>query len=111
MIFPGDKLQVIGNDEQLATFGKAIEGQLFEEDYNLEKREMKLRRMVINGSSEFLDKTLQESGIRHVYNCMVIGLEEGMENLSTVHPSYRFQKGDILWVVGEQDDLNRLLSR
>ena len=110
VIFPGDKLQVIGNDEQLAIFGKAIESQLFEEDYDLEKREMKLRRMVINGSSEFLNKNLAESGIRHIFNCMVVGLEEGKENLSVVKPSYRFQKGDILWVVGEQDDLDRLVK-
>ena len=70
---------------------------------------MKLRRMVIDGGSEFLGKTLEESGIRHIYNCMVVGLEEGMENLSTIHGDYRFEKGDIIWVVGENDDLDRLV--
>ena len=110
VIFPGDRLQVIGNDDQLAAFGKALASELYAEDYELEKREMKLRRMVINGSSEFLGKTLVESGIRHIYNCMVVGLEEGKENLSQVKPSYRFEKGDIIWVVGENDDLERLIK-
>lgn len=110
VIFPGDKLQVIGNDDQLAAFGKALASELYAEDYELEKREMKLRRMVINGSSEFLGKTMGESGIRHIYNCMVVGLEEGKENLSQVKPSYRFEKGDIIWVVGENDDLDRLIK-
>ena len=110
VIFPGDKLQVIGNDDQLAAFGKALASELYAEDYELEKREMKLRRMVINGSSEFLGKTMGESGIRHIYNCMVVGLEEGQENLSQVKPSYRFEKGDIIWVVGENDDLDRLIK-
>ena len=109
VIFPGDRLQVIGSDNQLAAFGKALASQVYEEDYDLEKREMKLRRMVIGGDSEFLGKTLMESALRHRYNCMVVGIEEGMENLSLVSPSYRFQKGDILWVVGEEDDLNRLI--
>ena len=110
VIFPGDRMQVIGSDEQLSTFGKAIEENVFEEDLELEKREMKLQRMVVTGSCPFLGKTLQESGIRHKYNCMVVGLEEGKENLSIVKASYRFEKGDILWVVGESDSLKQLMG-
>ncbi|MBR7054848.1 MAG: cation:proton antiporter [Prevotella sp.] len=110
VIFPTDKLQVIGSDEQLATFGKALEQELFAEDYDLEKREMKLKRMVISGASQFLGKTLEQSRIRQDYNCMVVGLEEGKENLSTVHAAYKFEKGDIIWVVGEEEDLERLVA-
>ena len=110
VIFPGDRLQVIGSDDQLATFGKALEHDVYEEDYELEKREMKLRRMVVTGTSPFLGKTLQESGIRHRYNCMVVGLEEGKENLSIVTASYLFEKGDILWVVGEEENLKQLIG-
>ena len=110
VIYPGDVLQVIGNDTQLASFSKAIESEVYEEDYELEKREMKLRRMVIDGNSKFVGLTLEQSGIRHVYNCMVVGLEEGKENLSQVKPSYCFEKGDILWVVGEETDLDRLMN-
>ena len=107
-IYPGDILQVIGSDDQLIVFKHALEEALFEEDYELEKREMKLRSLVISGSSPFIGLTLQESGIRDQYNCMVVGIEEGKENLSSVAPTYRFQKGDIIWVVGEIDDLNKL---
>ena len=110
VIFPGDRLQVIGNDDQLAAFSSAMLSERYEDDYELEKREMKLRRMIISGSSPFVGKTMAECGIRHVYNCMVVGLEEGMENLSQVSPSYRFEKGDIIWVVGEVDDLKRLIG-
>ena len=110
VISPGDRLQVIGNDDQLAAFSRAMLSERYEDDYELEKREMKLRRMVISGSSPFVGKTMAECGIRHVYNCMVVGLEEGMENLSQVSPSYRFEKGDIIWVVGEVDDLKRLIG-
>ena len=110
VIFPGDRLQIIGNDSQLAAFHHALDENRVEEDYDLEKREMKLRRMIITGSSKFLGKTMEESSIRHQYNCMVVGLEEGKENLTLVSPAYRFEKGDIVWVVGEEDDLNRLVE-
>ena len=108
-IFPADQLQVIGSDDQLAAFRRAIEGDIWPDDYELEKREMKLRSMIISGNSPFVGLTLQESGIREQYNCMVIGIEEGKENLSVVKPSRRFQKGDIIWVVGEQESLNSLI--
>ena len=41
---------------------------------------------------------------------MVVGLEEGKENLSQVSPKRRFQEGDIIWVVGEEEALQALLT-
>ena len=110
VVFPGDRIQVIGSDDQLAAFGKAVNGELIAEDPNIEKREMRLHQMVLDGRSPFVGKTLSESGIRDRYNCMVVGIEEGRENLSLVDPSRRFEKGDIIWVVGEEDDVNALLA-
>ena len=66
---------------------------------------MKLRQLIIGQGSPFVGKTLEESGLRQFYNCMVVGLEEGRENLSPFKPTRRFEEGDIIWVVGEQDDL------
>ena len=110
IIFPGDHLQVIGSDEQLNAFRRAIETERLEEDLEVEKREMKLRQLVLGADSPFVGKTLEESGIRSRYSCMVVGLEEGKENLSAVNPKRRFQEGDIIWIVGEQDSLEELLK-
>ena len=110
IIFPGDKLQVIGSDEQLAKLGQAINEEVLGEDPNLEHREMKLRQLIIGHESPFVGKTLEESGIRDTYSCMVVGLEEGKENLSPFNPKRRFQEGDIIWIVGEEDNLKTLLQ-
>ena len=109
IIFPGDKLQVIGSDDQLSKFGQAINEQVIGEDPNLEHREMKLRQLIIGSDSPFIGKTLEESGIRDIYSCMVVGLEEGKKNLSPFSPKRRFQEGDIIWIVGEIDALQQLL--
>ena len=109
IIFPGDKLQAIGSDDQLTKFRNAIEKELLHEDYEPEKREMKLRQFVIVHDSPFIGKTLEESGIRSHYSCMVVGMEEGKENLSPVGPKRRFEEGDILWIVGEQESLDALM--
>ena len=109
LIFPGDKLQAIGSDDQLTKFRNAIENDVLREDYELEKREMKLRQFIITQDSPFIGKTLEESGIRSRYSCMVVGMEEGKENLSPVGPKRRFEEGDILWIVGEQEALDVLM--
>lgn len=111
VIFPGDKLQVIGNDDQLQKFATALSTDLIPEDLEIEKREMKLRQLIVSGKSEFCGKSLLESGIRDKYNCMVVGLEEGQENLTKIAPTRTFEKGDILWIVGEESDLQKIMER
>jgi len=110
IIFPGDKLQVIGSDDQIDMFRHAIETEIIGEDPILENRQMKLRQLIIGSDSPFIGKTLIESGIRNIYSCMVVGLEEGKENLSPFKPNRRFQEGDIIWIVGEEESLQALFN-
>ena len=110
IIFPGDHLQVIGSDDQLSKLGNALKTEVLGEEENVEDREMKLRQLIISTDSPFIGKTLEESGIRSRYSCMVVGLEEGKENLSVISPKRKFEEGDIIWVVGEKESLRSLLS-
>ncbi len=110
VLFPGDRIQAIGNDDQLRAFGDALKNELVAEDPEIEKREMHLRQFVIAADSPFIGKTLRNSGFRDVYNCMVVGVEEGQENLTLINSERLFEQGDIIWVVGEENDLERLMS-
>ncbi len=108
IIFPGDHLQVIGSDEQLHHFGMAMKGELVPEDTHIERREMRLQKIILSAKCKFIGQNLQQSGIRNEYNVMVVGLEEGQQNLCMINPAHQFEQGDILWVVGEQQSLTRL---
>lgn len=108
VIFPGDKIQAIGSDEQLTAFDSAMNSELYEKDPDIEKREMKLHQIVIGSKGKLVGKTLQESGIRDKYNCMIVGIEEGKENLSSVDPSRVLRENDIIWLVGEQEYIDKL---
>ena len=110
IIFPNDVLQVIGSDQQFSTFRDALDKSLIGEDPDLESREMKLRQMIIGSDSPFIGKTLIESKIRDLYSCMVVGLEEGKESLSPFKPNRKFEEGDIIWVVGEEESLDELMN-
>ena len=110
ILFPGDKLQAIGNDEQLTKLSKAMKAELQPTITDIEKHEMKLRSFTISKTSPFIGKTLKDSGIRDEYNCMVVGVDEGQQNLTLITPSRCLQAGDVLWVVGEEKDLERILA-
>lgn len=108
IVFPGDRLQVIGSDSQLSAIQNAVANDIVPDDPDIEKREMQLAQIVIDRHSPFTGKTLAETEIRNGYNCMVVGREEGKENLSMVGASSKLKLGDILWIVGEKEALERL---
>lgn len=108
IIFPGDRLQVIGNDEQLQKLDSALRAELVPDDPNIEEREMKLQQVVLSSRCSFIGKTLKESGIRDRYSVMVVGAEQGQQNLTMINPNHRFGKGDTIWVVGERHSLEAL---
>lgn len=110
ILFPGDKIYVIGDDGQLAALGNAINSELFDEDADLEKREMHLRQILLTSSSPFIGKSIAESGIRDKYGCMIVGIEAGQKNLTMVSPTRILRKGDIIWVVGEEQSIKELTT-
>ena len=111
IVFPGDRLQVIGADSQLSKMAEALRTEIYGSDPDIEDKTMRLRQMVVTGGNPLLGVTLRDSGIRSRYNCMVVGIEEGEENLSQMSPDRTFEKGDIIWIVGEEKHLAQLLEQ
>ncbi len=110
-IFPLDKLQVIGTDEQLAVFGEEMSrGSNIDADI-YEKSEMTLRQFMIDDKSVFLGRTLRESGIREKYRCLIAGIERGEGSLMTPDVDVPFEEGDVVWVVGENEDVYQLVEQ
>jgi CPA2 family monovalent cation:H+ antiporter-2 len=67
---------------------------------------MKLKRLVLDKDSRFIGQSIQQSGIRQDYRCLIVGLEEDdSESLEVPNPQRPFAAGDIIWVVGEDDDI------
>lgn len=109
-LFPMDKIQVIGTDEQLNAFGEEMSRVSAMETDVIEKSEMTLKQFVIDADSVFLGKTIRESGIRDKYHCMIAGVERGGESLMTPDVNIPFEEGDVVWVVGENEDVYQLVE-
>lgn len=103
IILPGDRLQVIGSDEDLEPFAKAINYAVYENDQTTEEEEMILKKIVIGENSLFLGKDLIQLNLREKYKTMVVGMERGEKKLALIDPDYKFQKDDIVWIVSEKD--------
>lgn len=108
MIFVGDRLQAIGDDEQLNAMNVAMQHELVPEDADIEQREMRLHRIVVSSGSPLIGKTVRDAAIRQRFGCMVVGVEEGQKNLTMINPARRFKDGDIIWIVGEEQNVERL---
>jgi CPA2 family monovalent cation:H+ antiporter-2 len=109
-LFPGDVIQVIGDDKQLTAMGTSLKNEQYMDDPLEKKPETRLRQLILTSDSPFVGKTLRDSGIRDRYNCMVVGIEKGQENLTLIDPSHQFMAGDIIWVVGEEEALEKITS-
>lgn len=111
-IFPNDLIQVIGTDEQLSLFASVAEKAIHTyDDEDFGKHEMKLKQFVVAKDSPFVGHSIIECGIRNKYHCLVVGIESAGEDVLRTPQVYMpLKEDDVVWVVGEEDDLNQLFA-
>lgn len=111
-IFPNDLIQVIGTDEQLSLFASVAEKAIHTyDDEDFGKHELKLKQFVVAKDSPFVGHSIIECGIRNKYHCLVVGIESAGEDvLRTPQVHMPLKEDDVVWVVGEEDDLNQLFA-
>ena len=111
-IFPNDLIQVIGTDEQLSLFASVAGKEIHTyDDEDFGKHEMKLKQFVVAKDSPFVGHSIIECGIRNKYHCLVVGIESAGEDvLRTPQVHMPLKEDDVVWVVGEEDDLNQLFA-
>ena len=111
-LFPGDTIQVIGTDEQLAEFSRQVEQVSYAAEENeIEKREMHLKQFVVDDASPFLNTSIKDSGIRNEFRCLVVGVEKEDGRLISPEANMLLEKDDVVWVVGEKEDVFHLVNQ
>lgn len=71
---------------------------------------MILRQLRIDANSPFLGKTLKDAGIREKYHCLIVGVERGGETLHAPDVHEPFVEEDVVWIVGENVDVYKLVG-
>lgn len=110
MLFPGDLLEVISDDTGLQAFEERLSSEIAPLVHSDSAHRLHLRRLTITTASPFCGKTLQESGIRNDFQCMVIGVENESGALDIASSDYTFKHNDTIWIVGEDSALAALMA-
>ena len=109
-LFPNDRIQVIGTDAGLESFGAAFPQPDTSLPEDLTAQEMVLRRLPLESGSPMLGKAIKDSGIRNHYHCLVAGIEKADGTLHIPDAQLPLEEGDTLWLVGRTQDLETLFA-
>lgn len=108
VIFPNDTLLCFGTDEQLEQLSVEINRGIDSSSKRADSSSYALRQLEIPETSCVTLKSIKESGIRDVFNCMVVGVERMGARIQSPESTLVLKPGDSMWVVGDITDLNRL---
>lgn len=107
-MYPGDRLAVLGSDDQLARFSEEAEFEA--PDSGLNEPEMLLRSFIIEPESLLAGRSIGNSGIRKCTRCLVVGIDRDDRSLMNPGADTLLQPGDLVWVVGEEPDIRLLIG-
>jgi monovalent cation:H+ antiporter-2, CPA2 family len=98
-LLPYDDLLVLGTDDQVDRFRREVETPSDFSGTPKELSDYALRRVLVTKGSEYVDRSIRESGIRENLKGLVVGLERGDFRTINPDPAFTLQVGDILWIV------------
>ncbi len=99
-LYPGDKLMVIGTDEQIEKFRVFLETSTGKPSISESKQKVSLNHFTIGENSSLINKTIRESGIRERTKGLVVGIERNGERILNPESKVVFVVHDKVWIVG-----------
>ncbi|MET4083594.1 CPA2 family monovalent cation:H+ antiporter-2 [Pedobacter sp. UYP30] len=110
MLYPNDKLLLIGTDTQLEEVKALLEIDLPEEDETqFPEKEMKLQKVVVHLESPVFGQSIKNAGIRERAKALIVGIERGNERILNPSSEFVFENGDVIWIVGNQKKIREVL--
>lgn len=108
VVYPYDKISVIGNDEQLARFKNFIELSTYQEADSGVTDPYVLHGHILNADSPFIGKSIRDSEIREKTEGLVVGLER--RSRRTINPDSLtiLEADDFIWIVGNKEKMKNL---
>ena len=108
MVFSGDILELVGDDESIESVRQRMNSDTTNVENYPKAEILKLHKFVISRDSKLIGVSLGKSNIREQFHCMVLGFEDAEGNLIPTNPNREIQYEDIMWVIGEYENLELL---
>ena len=71
---------------------------------------IKCMTFIIGENSSWIDKNLYDAQLNRKTNCLVVGIERGDIPIPNPSSHVRFKKDDMVWVMGDDKSLYKLLE-
>ena len=108
-MYPGDKISVIGTDEQLGRIKDLFEAAADSPESDSRGKEISLQNLTITRDSRLHRKTIRGSGLREQAKALVVGLERNGERLLNPDSGMILEENDIIWIVCNKHKLDEFL--
>lgn len=103
IIFSGDKLIVLGNDEQIDEFRKWVTITAPVESEQVDAiDDFVLQPLLLDAEHHFIGKSIRESQVREQLQGLVVGLERGNNRILNPDPDTILQADDLILIVAVQ---------
>jgi CPA2 family monovalent cation:H+ antiporter-2 len=106
VLFPFDKIAVIGTDVQLEQFRTVVESATLPAQNGVE--EITLNKLIVDNHTALRGKTIRASGIREITNGVVVGIERNGQRILNPDSTTVFEWDDIVWIVGDRKKIEEL---
>lgn len=100
-------IRMMGLEEvpKIQTLREYLEAGYVDNEFTLECLAIK-----VNGSESYVGRPIKKSGLSQHGRCMILGLERDGYATRMPDPNMLIEKGDILWIVGVDTNLRRVLA-
>lgn len=113
MVFPYDKVFVIGTDEQILHFKNKAEAIGIEKDHHSKDHKKDdfnyvLIPYFVAPDSPYCGRSIRESGVREQSHGLIVGVERDGQRILNPDSTMTIAASDTLWIVGEKTALGTL---
>lgn len=109
VLYPNDHLLCFGTDDEIHSLRETAESAVQPNARMADLGSYFLRQIFIGAGSGLEGVSIRDSGIREVFNCIVVGIERKGERLSNPTSELQFAEGDIVWLVGDRSQIDELV--
>jgi len=110
VLYPCDRIEVIGTDDQLDIFRSHIEVNTNGDVYMAHEDTVVLERVEVKMHHNIRGKTIRDSQIREMTHGMIVGLERNGERILNPDSSMVIEIQDVLWIAGDRELIKEFIA-
>ncbi len=103
LILPGDRLAVMGDEEQISHLRAALEVEPNMLIHDHSDNELNTYRLKIHSNSPLIGSSIATSDFQHHYHAMIIAVERDSDTMLNPPASTVFQDEDTVWFVSPEE--------